>query len=877
MRDPPPSRDDLDARIERRLGVLPHLYLALSDPAERAALWAQAEAAYLDNPLPSIFKERLLAYLARFSATRRGLERHLASLMRRPAGDATASPHDADASLALIEHRLPSGEELAAALARLHHEEGPRRGEASGSDEGLRHGDTQREEEPWPEPGSLRELDRIACAAHLYLRSKDRPRCRAALRAALSRAAYDHLLALLGYAQLERSWLDEHPELVADPDVEAVLAGDPRLARWIDARWPGGGERPPVDEAPGHADARFRLALEAARAMVYESDLERGRIVAAIGLEHLLGEPEGSMPRRSAWLERVHPEDLVAVTDDLALDEDGFRLHYRVRHRDGRWVYVVEHGRVLRDDRGRPVGHIGVVIDVTELHRIEVALASRTAELETIVDHMADGVVVLDAEGRIDRINRAARASPARAICDPEASGERHLVEGAEGRPLPLSAWPSAKARRFEAFTGEEITLVERTTGRRFTALFSGVAVPDDEGHDRAFVITFRDVTDRVEAAEALRASEQRLRELSQRKDEFLAMLGHELRNPLSSIRSAADMLHLLPMEDHRVERLRRVLDRQSAHMAKLVDGLLDAARVVRGKVRLEKERVNLRDVTLDLVADRRSEAEDLGVDLAVGGGGHDVWVLADRLRMTQILDNLVSNALKYNRPGGHVAVEVEREGEEAVLRVRDDGVGMAPELVAQLFEPFQQGPQAFHRPEGGLGLGLAVVRGLVERHGGQISASSEGLGRGSTFEVRLPAAAPPDARPRAEAQGDHALAVLVVEDERDYADTLRMLLETLGHRVEVARDGREAIVRARAQPPDVVLCDVGLPDMSGYQVAAALSDHDETRDAYLVALTGFSRTEDRERAERAGFDDFIAKPAGADAIQAALRRGRPA
>jgi PAS domain S-box-containing protein len=853
---PPLTRhDDVAAQMERRLGVTLRIFGEGVDPKIAQGLWRQAEVAFLDNPLPSLFKERLFVYLARFCASRYCLARHLVFLLERPAGDATAEGLDAAGCMRLLDHELPRDQALDEVVSRLEE-----------------HGDG------WPEAGTTLEQDLIDCATHVFLRTRDRERCRAAIRAFVSATEYDQLVALLGFAQLTRSWAEDHPELEVEPDVQAMLNDQEALARWIDERWPAAGsEAGHLDEALSGAEARFGLALDAAQAMIYESDLQTDRIVAMFGVENVLGAEVAPQPRRSWWLERIHPDDLALVSDRLADvgRDDRLRLAYRVRHGDDHWVPVVEHGRVVRsDDAGTRL--VGVVIDVSALHAIESELRERTTELEAIVENMADGLIVQDAAGEVVRINHAALEAPGAGSSNREEIDARYLICDGRGRPLPTEAWPLEKAKRFEPFRGDEVTIVDRETGRNWTGLFSGVPARGVDGGPGIFVTTFRDVTERKEAENELRASEERLREVSQRKDEFLAMLGHELRNPLSSIRSAADMLHLMPMEDHRVDRLRRVLDRQSAHMAKLVDGLLDAARVVRGKVRLEKERVHLRDVVVDLVADRRAEAEELGVDLAVKGEGHDVYVVADRMRMTQILDNLLSNALKYNRPGGHVRLEISRDGDDAILRVSDDGAGMSPELIAHLFEPFRQGPQAYHRPEGGLGLGLAVVRGLVERHGGRIAASSAGLNRGSTFEVRLPAAAPEAPSSELDHHNGEGLDVLVVEDEPDYADTLRMLLETLGHRVEVARDGNEALARAAARPPDVVLCDLGLPDgMSGYDVAEALCKRRDTRDAYLVALTGYSRSEDRERAERAGFDDFLSKPAGAETIQAALRRGR--
>jgi PAS domain S-box-containing protein len=379
-------------------------------------------------------------------------------------------------------------------------------------------------------------------------------------------------------------------------------------------------------------------------------------------------------------------------------------------------------------------------------------------------------------------------------------------------------------------------------------------------------------VLERREEAEALGRS---LQAETRAKDEFLAMLGHELRNPLGTLSNAVAVLERLG-GDETMRHVVAIIGRQTGHLARLVDDLLDVARVTSGKVDLQRGTVELHALAgrcVDALAQAgRTERHDVRLD------GQPAHVHADAARLEQVVNNLLDNALKYTPPGGRVLVTTEQVGDAAVLRVRDTGQGIRTDLLGRVFDLFVQEPQSLDRSRGGLGLGLALVKRLVELQGGMVAVWSAGPGQGSEFTVRLPAIAPPD-RATAEAEGSApALVVprrvLVVEDSPDARQSLRLLLELAGHQVETSEDGPSGLAKLRTFQADVALIDLGLPGMDGYAVARELRSRPDTRAIRLVAVTGYGQAEDRRRALAAGFDQHVTKPVDATMLDDLL--GRP-
>ena len=374
--------------------------------------------------------------------------------------------------------------------------------------------------------------------------------------------------------------------------------------------------------------------------------------------------------------------------------------------------------------------------------------------------------------------------------------------------------------------------------------------------------------------AELSRANEK-LRQEDIRKNEFLAVLSHELRNPLAPLRNALWLLDRPDASAHQASRARETINRQLMHLTRLVDDLLDVTRISQGKIHLQRSRVDLGELVRRTVEDHRSLFATSEVELVCHTEELPTWVQADPTRLAQVVGNLLANAARFSEPGSTVQVMLTREaGACALLSIHDQGVGFAPELGESLFQPFIQAERTLDRSRGGLGLGLSLVKGLVELHGGSVLARSEGPGRGAEFQIRLPMS---EEEPVVVAPRAHAPArmprrrVLIVEDNPDAADTLCEMLLTWEHEVEVARDGLDGVAKARAFRPDLVLCDLGLPKLDGYQVARAIRSDPELAGIYLVAVTGYASSDDQRRAADAGFNRHLAKPVPVDVIEEVL------
>ncbi len=366
------------------------------------------------------------------------------------------------------------------------------------------------------------------------------------------------------------------------------------------------------------------------------------------------------------------------------------------------------------------------------------------------------------------------------------------------------------------------------------------------------------------------RAAEAKLRDADRRKDEFLAMLAHELRNPLAPISMAAQILKTGSASAQRLQQTCAIIDRQISHMTSLLEDLLDVSRVTGGMVTLAQELHDLRAIARDAIEQARPPIMARRHHLTVELSKEAVQVCGDSTRLVQIITNLLNNATKYTPQGGAIALTMEVGPEEVAVTVRDNGIGIDAILLPHIFDLFTQGERSSDRAQGGLGLGLALVKSLVERHGGNVSARSAGAGSGSEFTVRLPRAQgvvlAPEAPCGPGAQAG-AKRIMIVDDNADAAHTLSLFLEAQGHKVRVAFDGRSALELACQDPPRVLLLDIGLPDIDGYQLARSLRGLPQTARAVLIALTGYGQPEDRERARAAGFDHHLTKPVDADQL----------
>jgi len=379
-----------------------------------------------------------------------------------------------------------------------------------------------------------------------------------------------------------------------------------------------------------------------------------------------------------------------------------------------------------------------------------------------------------------------------------------------------------------------------------------------------------------AQAEAARRAAE----ETSRRKDEFIAMLSHELRNPLAPIRAATEVIRRVAAPEPTLTRASEVINRQVSHLTRLVDELLDVSRISQGRVTLKREQVDLERVITHGVETARPLIDSRKQKLAVALPGAPVWVSGDFVRLSQVVANLLNNAAKYTHEGGRIEISASANEGQAVIVVRDDGAGIDSHLLPHVFDLFVQGERSLDRSQGGLGIGLTLVRHLVELHQGRVEADSKGAGRGSEFKVRLPciaAVGQPGAEPVAVVDAPAVgRRVLVVDDNVDAAESIAMFLRLEGHEVKVVIDGYQVISAATVFAPHAVLLDIGLPGLSGYEIARRLRQQPEHADTALIALTGYGQKDDRERAMAAGFDYHFIKPADPSAVQAAIHRGRP-
>jgi signal transduction histidine kinase/ActR/RegA family two-component response regulator len=480
------------------------------------------------------------------------------------------------------------------------------------------------------------------------------------------------------------------------------------------------------------------------------------------------------------------------------------------------------------------------------------ALEASEARFRKLIESNADGILVVGPDGMIRYANPAATV-----LLDRPAS---ELV----GRYFGIPSLAGGTAELDLVSAGAEMRVAEMR-----------VVETEWEG-EPALVASLRDISDRKRLEEQLRQKIDELAVADQRKDEFLAMLAHELRNPLAPILNAVHIMRLRGDEPVLRERMRDVVEQQVRCMARLVDDLLDVSRITRGKIELRREPVSLSTLVQRSLETVRPHLAAKQHELRVSVPEEPIRIWADPVRLEQVFNNLLANAIKYTDPGGVIEVEAETTGEGIVVRVRDNGIGIAPDMLEGIFGLFTQVDQSLARSQGGLGIGLTLARNLVQMHGGTLAARSAGPGQGSEFIVTLPDLKEalddrPD-RPSAASKPTRRLRrVLVVDDNLASADSLGLIVKLWGHECRVTHAGPEAIEEAESFRPDVVLLDIGLPGMDGYDVARELRSRPHLKGIALIAMTGYGREEDRRRARDAGFDEHLVKPLDLDALELIL------
>jgi PAS domain S-box-containing protein len=621
-------------------------------------------------------------------------------------------------------------------------------------------------------------------------------------------------------------------------------------------------------EALRASEERLQLALQAGGSGAWDWDLSRDAAEVSPSYRELFGLAPDAPVTYEVWLSHVHPEDRERCRHYgetfFAGRETEWRLQFRVLRGDGevRWHRAI--GKVYRDAAGKALRFIGVSTDVTEEQRALAALGESEARFRAMADGLPLIVWMHDAEGAQQFVNHTFLEYFG--VDEVEMKGGRWqlLMHPDEGPAYAAQFMACVRERkpfhaevRVRDAKGEWRNL-ESWARPRWSAA----------GEFLGFVGTSADVTER-------RRMEQALRDADRRKDQFLAMLGHELRNPLAVISMALDSFRLGLPADSPLSRTREAAERQTRILIRLVDDLLDSARISTGKIALNRARLSLPEIVRSALETSRPDLQAKRHQLVVEEAGGNLEVEGDEVRLVQVVSNILNNAARYTPEGGRIAVSLAREGEHAVLRVRDNGIGIEPGNLDAVFDLFVQGHDQARARGAGLGLGLSLVKKLVGLHGGSVAALSEGPGRGAEFVVRVPLAGATRPVPVAKAPQPSVggRRVLVVDDNRDAAGSLAALVGALGHEVREVYTGASALDAVPSFRPDLIVLDVGLPDMDGYETAQRIRQLPGGREARIVAASGYGEVAGAARA--AGMDDYLVKPLKLPELQQILAQTR--
>ena len=682
-------------------------------------------------------------------------------------------------------------------------------------------------------------------------------------------------------------------------------------------------QRHRAEQALQRSEERFRGFADAAPAILWVTEPDGFCSFISQGWYEFTGQGEDE-GLGFGWIDAMHPDDQKeAIKHFLSANEqkEAFSIEYRLRRADGAYRWIIDAARPRFSQDGQFLGYAGNVLDITERKQSEeematlLAMEKRRARLLAQVANASKSMnaalsmdsisQILTEEARsIIRAHQAvtsltiseswAQAINAVSLSDKYAR-YRSYSEKPDGSGIYIEVCRTNRPMRM---TQQELEAHPAWKGfgkhaKDHPPMRGWLAVPliGHGGKNLGLV----QLTDKVQgefteedeailvqlAAIASAGIEnahlyEQVREQDQRKDEFLATLAHELRNPLAPIRSGLAVLKLAPSVDATVK-TREIMERQVAHMVHLIDDLLDVSRITRGKVQLKKERVDIctvLDAALDL---SRPHIEESRHGLFISAPKEPLLLDVDPTRMSQVVSNLLNNAAKYTPKGGRIELSAERDGSEAIIQVRDNGVGFTPGALPKLFELFSQVGKTLDRSQGGLGIGLALVKRLVEMHGGHVTAKSQGVGQGSTFAVHLPLdiTQVTNGKQIAREQGSCSPSaphrLLIVDDNVDGAETLAMLLMLSGHTVKIVHTGPDALKAAQTFQPHVMFLDIGLPGMSGYDVAQQLRSDSNMNGLILVALTGWGSEDDRRRAQSVGFDHHLTKPVEMERLQSLL------
>jgi PAS domain S-box-containing protein len=675
-----------------------------------------------------------------------------------------------------------------------------------------------------------------------------------------------------------------------------------------------------AEEAVRHSERRLRLLLDSMQQKIFTTTAD-GSVDYFNPAWAQFTDLDAAALRNWGWAQIIHPDDIelsLLVWRQALESGTEFQVEQRFRRADGQFRWHLSRAVPVRDEAGVLTMWIGSNTDIHDVKLVESELARRlraerrhsavlakvasasnqlhtTASMDVIAGELVDIVRdILDVHQAA--ISFDTRESGSRAIVAASMSGKYSADGGAHAKTVaPAICDTVCRTNQALRLTREALmthpgwTGVECDADRTHTTR-GWMAVPlkaqdgsnigilqacdkfDGEfsNEDEAILTQLASIA--ASGFENARLYET-LQEQHRRKDEFLAMLAHELRNPLAPIRAAADLLAIANLGEDRIRKTSAVISRQVQHMSSLVDDLLDISRVTRGLIELEGNSLDIKRVVADAVEQVRPLVEARNHELTVISPADSAYVVGDHIRLVQVLSNILNNAVKYTPPGGRIVIRTEATELDVILSVEDNGVGVPQDLQPYVFDLFSQAARSSDRTQGGLGIGLALVKSLVALHGGRVTCHSGGAGMGSRFAVSLPRVDPNQLNASSDAddrrgEASRRLLILIVDDNVDAADMLAMLLEAAGHAVIVEHNGLQGVERARRDRPDVCILDIGLPDIDGHELARRLRQHPDTAGALLIAATGYGGVHDRESTLAAGFDHHLVKPIDSSALR---------
>jgi PAS domain S-box-containing protein len=595
------------------------------------------------------------------------------------------------------------------------------------------------------------------------------------------------------------------------------------------------------------------------------------------------------------WPNMTHPEDVQPDLDlfgRMAAGElDSYSVEKRLLHKQGHYIWARLTLSLVRDVHGKPDYEVAIIENIgarkaaeAELANSRLQLEAERAWLQTTVDTIPTGLIMLGEQGELLLENAEWKRTWA---IDSELNVAIDYASYKGFRPdtgerIAGEEWPCALSLKQGVHTRDVILDIERFNGTRGTIVVSSAPIHDSTGRRVGAVAANMDISE-------LRKAEQQLVEADKRKNEFLAMLSHELRGPLSAIVMSAQLLERRTV-DPDARRYAEILHRQGQNLRGLVDELLDVSRITRGLVELKLERLDIGAIIENALESVQSLIDEKDHNVSVTLPRKALMVIGDPVRLEQVFVNLLTNAAKYTDAGGDIAVILAKQKNDARITIRDNGIGMTDEVQRRIFDLFSQAERGLARSQGGLGVGLTIVKALIEQHGGRVEATSAGLDEGSEFVIDL-AVAPDQAKVEGTFSNDSVIPsgtsneaveqqgittpgkrILVVDDAVDIAHTLALLLEKAGHVVTIAHDGPSALSKAEEHDPEVILLDIGLPGMDGYEVARILRKNPRLQTRTLAAITGYGHESDRQLALAAGFNRHFTKPVDIDALEAFVR-----